>query len=234
MPGKPEDLTGKTIYDLTFIKCVGVDKWKRALWKVVCSCPDKTTLVVIAKNVKTGDRKNCGGNFHNSMKGLTTHPLYDRWKLLMRRCYETTFSGYKKYGAKGITVCPEWKTFEGFLTWKEIPYLLKNLILQIDRRNNSKGYSPDNCRLVTSVINNNNRGNNHKYHWKEHMLTLRQIAEMENLPPEAFERFRIRVVLYKWNIENALKTPKMKNQHTKFDIKIDIDDSSPPSSISIN
>ena len=39
--------------------------------------------------------------------------------------------------------------------------------LQLDRRDNDKGYSPDNCRWVTSAVNNFNRRNVKGYRYKD-------------------------------------------------------------------
>lgn len=72
------------------------------------------------------------------------------------RCSIKTDSAYKYYGGNGITVCKEWD--ESFTVFKE--WALENGYrenLQLDRRKNDEGYSPENCRFVTRIINMRNR-----------------------------------------------------------------------------
>lgn len=63
----------------------------------------------------------------------------------MTRCYNKKSTGYHHYGARGIEVCEEWKDFETFYSW----YKERDMSLSLDRKNNNRGYSPSNCRMVT-------------------------------------------------------------------------------------
>ena len=38
-----------------------------------------------------------------------THPIYDAWRNMKRRCYLKTAKYYKNYGGRGIRVCDEWR-----------------------------------------------------------------------------------------------------------------------------
>lgn len=40
--------------------------------------------------------------------GLSTHPLYQTWKSMMNRCYNSSNKNYQYYGGKGIKVCKRW------------------------------------------------------------------------------------------------------------------------------
>ena len=80
--------------------------------------------------------------------------IYWAWKAMKQRCLNPKCHAYKNYGGRGITVCEEWMTFEPFLDWCKRNGWKKGLAL--DRRNNEKGYAPDNCRFVTPQVNNNN------------------------------------------------------------------------------
>ena len=66
------------------------------------------------------------------------------YKNMIRRCYDEEAKDYKYYGAKGVKVCFSWKSsFASFCIWS-----LQNGYandLTIDRKDNNKGYCPENC-----------------------------------------------------------------------------------------
>lgn len=78
---------------------------------------------------------------------------------MKRRCLTPTNGAYHKYGAKGITVCKEWYDFLPFYEWAITHGYERGLLL--DRQDGTKGYSPDNCRFVTSTVSNKNRKISH-------------------------------------------------------------------------
>jgi hypothetical protein len=105
-----------------------------------------------------------------------TRELNDRARLrnvyhqMMHRCFNPTHKSFHRYGGRGITVCEEWKgKMEDFIKWA-----LANgwqYGLQIDRRNNDLGYSPDNCHFVTRQVQ---RANYDKVH-ESRVLTQAQL-----------------------------------------------------------
>ena len=42
-------------------------------------------------------------------------PTYNSWRAMRERCFSKTNINYKNYGAKGVTVCQQWESFECFL-----------------------------------------------------------------------------------------------------------------------
>ena len=74
------------------------------------------------------------------------------------RCYDRHNPEYHNYGGRGIRVCKAWKMqgrgvgFRNFL--EDMGVRPKGLTL--DRINNNKGYSKENCRWVTMKVNANN------------------------------------------------------------------------------
>ena len=114
----------------------------------------------------------------------TTHPLYEVWRSMNRRCHEPNNQQYVRYGARGITVCEEWRSdFESFVNWARANNYQKGL--QIDRIDNDKGYSPDNCRFVSAMRNANNRRNNARYSAKNQTRTLSEWARFCEVTPAA-------------------------------------------------
>lgn len=90
--------------------------------------------------------------------GLRRHRLYNIWRSMRQRCNNKNAKDYKWYGGKGITVCSEWDDFEKFYEWACSNGYYNHLVL--DRKERSKGYSPDNCRWVDDTDSARNRSNN--------------------------------------------------------------------------
>lgn len=84
--------------------------------------------------------------------------LYKVWVGMRARCRNKTDRLYKYYGGRGISVCDLWKEYLPFMVWAYSNGYSENL--EIDRIDNDGNYSPENCRIVTSKINNNNKRNN--------------------------------------------------------------------------
>lgn len=78
---------------------------------------------------------------------MSGHPVYGVWATMIQRCHNPNLKQYARYGARGITVCQEWRdSFEAFLTHigpRPSPEY------SIDRIDNDKGYFPGNVRWAT-------------------------------------------------------------------------------------
>lgn len=156
------DLTGLRFGRQIAIAPVGKNDSGNYMWECKCDCGNKH-IVASAKLIQ-GKSKSCGCfKKENSAKLLTKHGItvggkprtFTIWCGMKSRCYNPKSISYKNYGAKGITVCEEWLTFENFHNWAILNGYSDEL--QIDRIENSKGYSPDNCRWVTRTENMRNQ-----------------------------------------------------------------------------
>lgn len=80
-------------------------------------------------------------------------PTYRSWSSMRSRCLNPRSTSYRKYGARGVTICPEWNSFEAF--FRDMGERPPGHT--IDRINPSLGYSPDNCRWADRFTQGRNR-----------------------------------------------------------------------------
>ena len=104
-------------------------------------------------SIKGGTTKSCGcqKGKGNITHGLGLHRFYDTWRQMLQRCNNPKYKDYKDYGARGITVCEEWLDVANFVAWAEKTYPNTKGV-SLDRIDNDKGYSPDNCRWATQSV----------------------------------------------------------------------------------
>lgn len=87
--------------------------------------------------------------------------LYSTWQNMKTRCFNSKTSVYLRYGAKGITVCKEWLTIEGFMSWAYSSGFQEGL--SIERKDPSGNYCPENCEWITIGENSRRRNLRHDY-----------------------------------------------------------------------
>lgn len=78
---------------------------------------------------------------------------YIKWTDMISRCYNKHNKDYKTYGARGITVCEEWKLFSNFAKWFGMNYI-SGFVLDKDLLSTgSKIYSPETCVFISNKEN---------------------------------------------------------------------------------
>lgn len=114
----------------------------------------------------------------------TTHGMhgtseYRSWDAMLQRCGNSNHKAFSRYGARGITVCPEWKAsfLSFFLSVGHKPTPRHTL----ERIDNSLGYGPGNCRWATPKEQSRNTRTNHLIEWDGQTKTIAEWAEILGL-----------------------------------------------------
>ena len=110
----------------------------------------------ISKSINTGDTKSCGCVNLRITHGLRVNKFYQTWYGMLQRCTNTMGQDYKNYGGRGIIVCEEWLDIKKFIAWAESTH--PNIEgYTLDRIDNDKGYSPENCRWADKTMQSVNQ-----------------------------------------------------------------------------
>jgi hypothetical protein len=152
-----EDISGRK-YGRWFVVSYSHNVKKNIYW--LCRCECGTERAVTGKSLVWRQSLSCGclrdelasrkSATHRQSKTI----FYRIWKGMHNRCNDKTLP---YYGGKGIKVCERWADFENFRidmfdSWK--------LGLSIERKDNDKGYSPENCCWIPRCDQAKNKGNN--------------------------------------------------------------------------
>lgn len=148
----------KLIQDLGMQYATEKSKRKQRYGLYECPICEKhfrvSTNSVNTKN--TTKCKSCSVKIQMTTHGDTGSKLHNVWNSMRSRCSHQYDKSYKNYGERGINVCKEWAS--NYLVFKE--WALENGYregLSIDRIDNDKGYSPNNCRWTTDIIQGRNK-----------------------------------------------------------------------------
>lgn len=196
-----QDITGKKYGRLTVVKRAN-NIGKLTAWECICDCGN--TTIVSGGHLKDGHTRSCGclskENIRKRTHGMTGERLYRIWQGMKNRCRNENTEHYDRYGGRGISVCEKWNnSFESFMEWAKSNGYEDGL--SIDRIDNNKGYSPDNCRWATRVEQANNCDSNRilRHNGEEHTL-----AEWAKIRGINYHTLYSRVVALGWSAERAL------------------------------
>ena len=120
------------------------------------------------------------------------------WYCMLHRTTNEKHTEYSRYGARGITVCDRWHSFENFYEDMKHGYISG---LSIERIDNEKGYFLENCKWATKKEQANNRRTSKLFTIGGITKTLSQWIEQSDIKPSTVKQ---RIYGYGWSIEDAL------------------------------
>jgi len=168
-----------------------------------CDCGKKHTTYLHC--VKAGVASSCGclrnelSSSRNSTHGMVGTPEYETWHAMCKRARGTC--DRKRYFDRGIGICPEWAT--SFETFYRDMGDRPSASHSIDRVDNSKGYSPENCKWSTIREQNRNKTNTLTVEFRGQTRTLSELSEEFGLTHSSV-RGRLRLG---WTPERIFTTP---------------------------
>ena len=207
--GRIKDITGRTVGRLTVLSRAKSAKDHSTRWLCQCACGN--TTIVRRQHLVNNATKSCGCLQREAVIRMsTTHncrkdKLYQVWNTMVHRCHNPKYKGFHNYGARGITVCDEWRaSVKTFIKWANKNGYREGL--QIDRKNNDGNYEPANCRFTTRTQNQRNTRSNHLLTLNGTTRCMSEWAEVTGINAATI-RDRLR---RGWTEERALTTPVMK------------------------
>lgn len=138
-----------------------------------------------------------GSANHKYKHGMTDTPEYKVWNNMYSRCLNKNHPRYKDWGGRGITIDKKWLKFEGFY---EDMGDRPGGNYTLERKDNSLGYSKDNCYWATTREQAINRRSNRILTANGYKFTMIEWSEKLNINPVTLSS-RLR---RGWSVEEAL------------------------------
>ena len=170
---------------------------KRVFCKCSCGSIKDYLLAHIIRN-----RINCCG-CNKAAPGNLKTPLHNSWRGMVNRVRDKYGNRKHIYFDRGITMIEEWKNFNTFKKWAINNGYKEGLT--IDRIDNDKGYSPDNCRWVSSRDNCNNRRDTYFVFYHGERIAFMKLVRDKGIIRQ-FHTIKMRIKRG-WSVEEAVDTP---------------------------
>lgn len=156
---REKKLLGQKFHNLIVVSILK-DVLVKGEFLVSCDCLCGNNTIVRANNLKMGVTKSCGclrksggRKTHGHSSHFNVSKTYNTWLSMKQRCKNKNHIAYSRYGARGITLCERWNSFDNFLQ----DMGQRPECLTLDRIDNDKGYYKENCRWATRKEQQKNR-----------------------------------------------------------------------------
>lgn len=190
------------------------------VWKCKCECGNE--VYVSSHDLIT--KKSCGCIMKEKEHFAVGTRIHKVWGTMNDRCYsKNREKDCKSYRIKNIQVCDDWrgsnpKGFSNFYDWamkngykEEIMPNGKNK-WTLERIDNSKGYSPENCKWATYEEQQRNKDNRLLIEYNGVKYTCSELSKIIGIDKTNISnRYRSG-----WSIEKIIKTPISKHYHKKL------------------
>ena len=200
------DLQGKVFEKLT-VREFSHTKSNQNYW--ICDCECGNTKIASAHHLTIGKTKSC--RCHMKNYDSKTSRLYQIWTQMKSRCHNKNSANYRNYGMKGIQVCERWHDYKKF--HEDMANSHDKHVEQygkvnrtLERTNNSKGYSPDNCKWATKKEQRRNCSQSKFYQYRGKTVTTGEISELYGISYGTIESRLHRG----WSIDKIIETPVAK------------------------
>lgn len=192
-----EDITGKKFGRLTVIRYIPPKERKTRNYSWWCKCDCGNEIKANLYKLKKGLQQSCGclkeemkpylGDITRKYK-YSNKRLYAVYKMMHDRCENPKGREWMNYGGRGITVCQEWSGDFGYDSFAEWAFAngyddkAKHGEITLDRKNWDKGYSPDNCRWIPNIRQQNNKRNNVMLEYNGETYSMMDWSRKLNIP----------------------------------------------------
>ena len=175
----------------------------------LCRCDCGSEKEVSRTHLVTGKTSSCGCLWQQNKReyrkihGESKTKLYGVWSGIKERCTNKNCTAYKNYGGRGIFICKEWMDYPTFRNWALSNGYKEGL--EINRINNSGGYSEENCNFVTPLENSHNKRTNIFVAINGITKTMSEWARIYGISPGTAN---IRYRKLGWDIIDSVTIPK--------------------------
>ena len=199
---KKLNLIGQKYGRLLVISEAGKNRFGQILWHCRCNCGNES--IVYGNDLKNGHTKSCGClKRAQIIERSTTHGLsrtveYRAWKGAEKRCINSSYKSFHRYGGRGIEFrLPDFQEFFEHIGPRPSD---KH---SLDRIDTDKHYEIGNLRWATTEIQDRNKSNNRYLTYQDETLCLAEWTEKLGFSKSLISK-RLK---HGWSVEKALSTP---------------------------